>query len=116
MARRGKRNELVVISWRDIPAQVNGGVGDDKQQWILPRRFHSAIDRAAMKAGKKAYDEYVGEWRRTTIPLPDDFDGDYRAAVLAEAQRIEDVYPTTRLSDLVRAGGWDPARPEHERN
>ena len=60
-----RRSELVVISWRDIPAQVNARVGADKHQVVLPRRFQRAIDDAAMVAGKKTASEYVGEWRRT---------------------------------------------------
>ena len=114
MARR-RSNEITIISWRDIPAQVNGGAGDDKHQRILPQRFQGAIDRAAMKAGKKTAGEYVAEWRRTAVPLPDDFDGNMEAFVLAEAERIENEFPTERLKLWVETGGWDPDRPEHER-
>ncbi len=116
MARRGNRDELTIISWRDIPAQVNGGSGESKQQRILPQRFQGAIDRAAMKAGKKTSGEYVQEWRRSSIPLPDGFAGDYLAAVLAEAERIENEFPTSRLKLWVETGGWDPDRPESERS
>ena len=70
--RRGRRRaddgNLVLISWRDIPAQVNAGSGDNRTQRILPRRFQRAIDRAAMVAGKTQASEYVGEWRRTVVP------------------------------------------------
>lgn len=112
MVRRGAgRPELTVICWRDIPAQVNGGTGDDKQQRILPQRFHGAIDRAAMKAGKKTAGEYVAEWTRKAVPLPASFDGDYRVAVIAEATRIEEDFPTTRLKLWVETGGWDPDGP-----
>ena len=51
MSRRGG-SEVVVIMWRDIPAQINGKAGADKHQVILPHRFQKAIDRAAMVAGK----------------------------------------------------------------
>ena len=68
MSRRGG-SEVVVIMWRDIPAQINGKAGADKHQVILPHRFQKAIDRAAMVAGKKTAQEYVGEWRRTSYPL-----------------------------------------------
>ncbi len=113
MARRGVRSdELVIISWRDIPAQVNGGTGPDKQQWILPRRFHGAIDRAAMKAGKKTSGEYVQEWRRSSVPLPEGFSGDYQAAVIAEAARIENEFPMDRLRLFIATGGWDPERAD----
>jgi len=111
MVRRGNRDELIIITWRDIPAQVNGGSGDDKHQQILPQRFHGAIDRAAMKAGKKTSSEYVQEWRRRTVALPEGFDGDYHAAVVAEAERLENEFPASRLKLWIATGGWDPDQP-----
>ena len=116
MPRRSRSsNEIVVICWRDIPAQVNGAVGDQKTQRILPQRFQGAIDRAAMKAGKKTAGEYVAEWRRTSIALPDDFDGDIATRVIAEAERIENEFPIERLKLWIETGGWDPDRPDSER-
>lgn len=114
MARRSSGNELIVIEWRDIPAQVNGGSGENKHQQILPHRFHQAIDRAAMKAGKKTAGEYVGEWGRRRVALPPDFDGDFELAAKAEAARIENEFPTARLKLWVATGGWDPDRPRPE--
>ena len=115
MARRGNANELTIITWRDIPAQVNGGLGENKCQHILPQRFHGAIDRAAMKAGKKTAGEYVAEWRKRTVPLPVDFDGNMQAAVVAEAERLEAEFTNERLKQWIASEGWDPDRPEHER-
>lgn len=103
MSRRSN-NEIVVIAWRDIPAQVNGRSGDDKHQVILPRRFQTAIDRAAMRAGKKTAQEYVGEWRRTTLPL----DGDMVTAVDRIATEIINNFAGSRLQTFVDNGGWDP--------
>ena len=80
--RRADDGSLVLISWRDIPAQVNGGSGTDRVQRILPRRFQRAIDRAAMVAGKTQASEYVGEWRRSRIPAGSD---DPSAAAIAAA-------------------------------
>jgi hypothetical protein len=102
MPRRG--NELVVISWRDIPAQVNGRSGAEKHQVVLPRRFQRAIDDAAMVAGKRTASEYVGEWRRTAIALP--ANGAIAAAAEAEAKRLDDAFPRERLQALVANGGW----------
>ena len=68
MARRSS-SEVVVILWRDIPAQINGKDGEERHQVILPHRFQKAIDRAAMVAGKKTAQEYVGEWCRTSSPV-----------------------------------------------
>ena len=115
MARRGNANELTIITWRDIPAQVNGGIGDNKCQRILPQRFHGAIDRAAMKAGKKTAGDYVAEWRKRTVTLPADFDGNIEAAVTAEADRLQTEFTNDRLKQWIETGGWDPDRPEHER-
>ena len=112
MSRRG--NELVVILWRDIPAQVNARAGAEKHQAILPRRFQRAIDDAAMVAGKKTANEYVGEWRRPALPILKDADGGaegIQAAAEAEAQRLDDAFPRERLQLFVANGGWDPDAP-----
>ncbi len=106
--RRSNDANLVLISWRDIPAQVNGGSGRNRVQRILPRRFQRAIDRAAMVAGKRTASEYVGEWRRSLIPGNA---ADPEAAALAAAARIEEEFPLSRLNEYVKSGGWDPSRP-----
>ena len=94
-----------MISWRDIPAQVNAGSGASRVQRILPRRFQRAIDRAAMVAGKTQASQYVGEWRRNVIPGdPDDPEG----AAIAAAAGLEAAFPLERLNDFVKTGGWDP--------
>jgi hypothetical protein len=108
MPRRG--SELVVISWRDIPAQVNARAGAEKHQVVLPRRFQRAIDDAAMVAGKKTASEYVGEWRRTSHAIP--ADGGIDAAAEAEAQRLDDLFTRERLQRFVANGGWDPDATE----
>ena len=105
MPRRG--SELVVISWRDIPAQVNARSGDAKHQVVLPRRFQRAIDDAAMAAGKKTASEYVGEWRRTALAIPPVPDG-LEAAAEHEARRLDDAFPRERLQRFVANGGCDP--------
>ena len=112
MARRGG-DSIVIIAWRDIPAQVNGRVGDARHQVILPQVFHTAIDRAAMVADKKTAGDYVAEWRRTAIPLT--AGADLASATQAEADRLEELFGTVRLDAFVAAGGWDPDRAEHER-
>ena len=105
MPRRG--NELVVISWRDIPAQVNARSGADKHQVVLARRFQRAIDDAAMVAGKKTANEYVGEWRRAALALPPGT-AEIAAAAEAEALRLDEAFPKERLQRFVANGGWDP--------
>jgi hypothetical protein len=111
MPRRG--NELVVISWRDIPAQVNARAGAEKHQVVLARRFQRAIDDAAMVAGKKTANEYVGEWRRATVRLDGDAAG-IEAAAEQEARRLDDAFPKERLQRFVANGGWDPDANERD--
>jgi hypothetical protein len=100
---------LVVIFWRDIPAQVNAGSGAEKHQVILPRRFQRAIDDAAMVAGKKTASEYVGEWRRVAIAVAADDGPGLRAAAETEAQRLDEAFPRERLQELVANGGHESA-------
>ena len=107
---RRSANEIVVIMWRDIPAQINGRVGDEKHQVILAHRFQKAIDRAAMVAGKKTAQEYVAEWRRTSHPIT----GELVETVEATAATIDREFTNERLHVLVDNGGWDPASPEQE--
>jgi len=103
MSRRTS-NEIVVIAWRDIPAQVNGRMGEERHQVMLPRRFQTAIDRAAMRAGTKTAQEYVAEWRRSTSPL----EGELVASVEAMAAELTDGFSHQRLQSFVNNGGWDP--------
>ena len=107
--RRDGGGDLVIICWRDIPAQVNAGSGDDKVQRILPRRFQRAIDNAAMVAGKSEASQYIGEWRRVIRPAGGD---DPEGAALRVAAELEAEFPRERLQTYVATGGWDPARGE----
>lgn len=110
MARRSN-SEIVVIMWRDIPAQVNGRSGDERHQVVLARRFQRAIDRAAMVADKKTAHEYVAEWRRTSYPIT----GELAPSVEATAASLDQEFTPERLQTLIDNGGWDPASPESER-
>ncbi len=105
--RRGGGGDLVIICWRDIPAQVNAGSGDARIQRILPRRFQRAIDEAAMVAGLTGASQYIGEWRRTIRPARV---GDPETAALRVAEELEEAFPRERLKTFVATGGWDPQR------
>jgi hypothetical protein len=94
---------LTVIWWRDIPAQV---VAKDRRQAhkvVLHPRFQVAIDKAAMKAGRKAFGDYIEDWRREGRPCGDDLE----AEANAEAERLEAHYTKEVLARLVAAGGLD---------
>lgn len=97
------RSELVTILWRDIPAQVVARSGRRKSAVELPPRFQSAIDRAAMKAGRNTYDAYIEEWRRTAAPCGEDVEAEAAAA----AARIEQEYPSRRLAQMAANGGFE---------
>ena len=103
MPRRG--NELVVIYWRDIPAQVNGQAGRERHQVVLPGKFQRAIDRAKRKARIVTANEDVAQWRRVTTACA----GDVAAAADAEAARLEAAYTRDHLGLLAFAGGFEAA-------
>ncbi|MBA3400262.1 MAG: virulence factor [Acidimicrobiia bacterium] len=100
MARR--TNELVVILWRDIPAQVNVHIGRERRQMLLAERFQRAIDRAKRKARIHTAQDDVAQWRRESRPL----DGEAEAAVADAVARLEADYPPARLGALAFVGGW----------
>lgn len=104
MSRRGNNNALIVIYWRDIPAQVTAGGRSTGEKVLLNARFQHAIDRAAAVAGKTDTSSYVAEWRRETAPLT----GDTTGVARARATELEADFPQARLEQLVRAGGVEP--------
>ena len=92
---------LTIIRWRDIPAQVTAKDGRRVAKRVLHRRFQVAIDRAAMKAGKKAASDYIGEWVSDRQRCGDDLE----AEVAATADRLEKEYTRDVLAQLVQSGG-----------
>lgn len=109
--RRRGGPSIKIIKWRDIPAQVNGTSGDQKVQVELPPRFQKAIDRAAMVAGKKDANSYIAEMGSETRTPTDD---DIEAAVAALVVELEATFTAEHLNEFVRAGGFDPATPDHQ--
>ncbi len=93
--------QLVVISWRDIPSQVNAQAGRRRHQVQLSERFQLAIDRAAMVAGLHGSDDYLTQWTRVASDCGDDLE----AVATAAAAAIEAEYTAERLNALVTAGG-----------
>ena len=114
--RRGGGPELIRISWRDIPAQLNARANRETMQHVLPRRFQKGIDRAAMVAGRKSANDYVSEWGRSSAPL--DLDSQENRGltleqiVRREGAAVEEAYPMPRIDELVRTGGWTPDRAD----
>jgi len=97
--------ELVVVYWRDIPAQVIAKRGRTAAKRQLSERFEKAIDRAAMKAKLRDTDSYLNEWRRAD-PVP--CDEDLEAAASEAAARLEAEWPESRLAAHVANGGLAP--------
>jgi hypothetical protein len=97
--------EIILVSWRDIPAQVIAKAGRSTAKRVLADRFQEAIDRAAMRAGLRESDAYLAEWQRKAIDAcGEDLDSEATSA----AGRIEADYTDERLRALVANGGNEP--------
>src|SRR5436190_12111463 len=92
---------MTVIWWRDIPAQVLARDGRSTSKAVIHRRFQVAIDKAASRAGKRAYNDYIEEWRKDARACGDDLEGE----VSAEVERLEKEYDKHRLAELIQSGG-----------
>jgi Virulence factor len=106
-ARRGRgvdTAQVIVISWRDIPAQVNAQQGRNRHQVILSGKFQRAIDRAKRKAGIYTAHEDIAQWSRVSRACGSDL----AAEAQAEADRYELRYTTEHLGRLGFLGGWEP--------
>jgi len=94
--------QLIVVYWRDIPAQVIVRRGRETAKRQLTERFEKAIDRAAMRAGLRDTDSYLAEWRRAEpVACGDDLEAEAAAA----AEKLEREYDDERLKQLVASGG-----------
>ncbi len=92
---------LSVIWWRDIPAEVVARDARRSSKVVLHPRFQVAIDKAANRAGKRAYNDYIAEWRKVQRPCDDDLE----AEVSAESHRLETEYDKHHLAELIQSGG-----------
>ena len=97
---------IMVLYWRDIPAQVvaERGRGRKREQAKieLHKRFALAIDEAAMRDGADSTDDYLAEWRRGEAR---ECSEDLQAEADNLAAAIEADYPRERLAALVAKGG-----------
>ena len=94
---------VIIVYWRDIPAQVIVGKGRQAAKVQLPERFEQAIDRAAMKIGAEDTDAYLAEWRKgTSYPV----EGDQTDIAKSEAIRIETEYDQDKIKILIANDGW----------
>lgn len=94
--------DLIVVYWRDIPAQVIVKKGRQNAKRELPLRFTEAIDMCAMRTGAGDTDAYLAEWRKAEpIPVSDDLEAEADKAAAA----LETQFDRDRLVALVKAGG-----------
>ena len=96
--------QLIIISWRDIPAQVIVKRGRETAKLPLSQRFQEAVDRAAMRAGKGSSDAYLADWKRSP---PRTCGDELQAVAAAEAAALEARYSDEDLERMIRAKGID---------
>lgn len=96
--------DLIIVFWRDIPAQIIVKAGRRSAKRQLPQRFAEAIDRCAMASQASDSESYLDAWRRgAPVPCGDDLEAEADAAMA----RLEADYDAARLQRLVAAGGQD---------
>jgi hypothetical protein len=93
---------MIIISWRDIPAQVLVKRGRETAKVQLSQRFQEAIDRAAMRAGKGSSDAYLADWKRSP---PQPCGDDMAAEARAEADKLEARYSDEELERMIKNKG-----------
>ena len=101
--------ELIILSWRDIPAQVIVRAGRKAEKRELPETFIQAIDSAAMTVGAKDDDAYLAAWSRSP---PRSVSDDLATEADREAKRLIAAYPQERLIALARAGGIEKEKTD----
>ncbi|MCR5855298.1 virulence factor [Mesorhizobium sp. J428] len=98
--------DLIVVYWRDIPAQVIVKKGRQTAKRELSLRFTEAIDMAAMRSGAGDTDAYLAEWRKADpVPVSDELEAEADKATAA----LEAAYDRDRLVALAKSGGRDDA-------
>ncbi len=98
--------DLIVVYWRDIPAQVIVRKGRQTAKRELSLRFTEAIDMAAMRSGAGDTDAYLAEWRKADpVPVSDELEAEADKATAA----LEAAYDRDRLVALAKSGGRDNA-------
>ena len=85
---------VVVVYWRDIPAQIIVGKGRKASKVQLTESFDQAIDRVAKKIGAEETDAYLAEWRKADAYF---VDGEQDAVAQAEAAKIEAEYNREKI-------------------
>lgn len=95
--------ELIIVYWRDIPAQVIARAGRRNQVKVeLLDRFAKAIDMAAMRGAAQDADDYLADWRKADpIEISDELQGEADSM----ARLLDEQYDNARLKTLIANGG-----------
>src|SRR5688572_8085868 len=94
--------DLIIVYWRDIPAQVIVKKGRKTAKRELPLRFTEAIDMAAMRSGAAETDDYLAEWRKSEpVSVSDELEEEAAKA----ADDLDSRYDRERLVALAKASG-----------
>lgn len=94
--------DLVIVYWRDIPAQVIVRAGRKNAKRELSLRFTEAIDMCAMRTGASDTDAYLAEWRKADpVPVGDDLEAEADKAAAA----LEAEFTREKLVALVKSEG-----------
>ena len=95
--------ELLVVLWRDIPAQVIARRSRREQmKRVLAPRFAEAIDKAAMRGQARDAEHYLQAWRKSA---PEPCGDDLKQVAEERARRLEEEYDDERLAALIASGG-----------
>jgi len=94
--------KLIIVYWRDIPAQIIVKAGRKTAKRELSLRFVEAIDMCAMKTGAAQSEDYLAQWRRGD---PEEVSEDLEAEAEKALQEIETRYTKDRLIELINQGG-----------
>jgi len=94
--------DLIIVYWRDIPAQVIVKKGRQNAKRELSLRFIEAIDMCAMRSGARDSSDYLEDWRKADpTPVSDELEAEADKAMAA----LEEEYSRERLLALVKSGG-----------
>jgi|TARA_B100000809_G_scaffold35099_1_gene30712 hypothetical protein len=96
--------KMITIYWRDIPSAVIYKRGREKYKKQLNPKFETAIDRAAMRAGKGSSEAYLSEWRRETVAMQ----GDPQELVDNLVNELENQFTDEVLEKTIKAKGIKP--------
>ena len=96
-------SEIIIVYWRDIPAQIIKGKGRRAEKIQLSDRFEKAIDRCAMKIGSKSADSYLKDWHKKALGMDEaKFD-----TIQEQADHFERKYHLSKLKEIVKNDGWE---------